>query len=191
MRPCEMTGYRVVERSLGATRIVRQDDGAERRVGAFVGFCLRFGSFEDGGEGGLEVGRRLSIDLLPADALEGLMHELGHVSEDSGAAGVEAAIGQLDEHVAQSGVDGCGGAEVADGAEDFRGEGFERSAFQSAELLPGVVMAEFRMIGGAEHAAAAAVRGAIGTPEFRGLGLDVGRGSRSGRWDRGRVNWLR
>ena len=80
----------------------------------FVRLGFGDGGFERGLERFLKVGGGGPLDSLPVHFFESLKQELRHVGEDCGAAGVETSVGQLDEGVADGGVDGCGATEVGD-----------------------------------------------------------------------------
>lgn len=94
------------------------------------------------------------------DRMESLDHKLTDVGEGQSVTNRDAVLGGEGEEFAEGAVDGEGGAEVAQRAEDFLGDDFR---VVKLEFLKGVLGAEGRVVRSKRHLAAAAVGGAIGT----------------------------
>lgn len=92
--------------------------------------------------------------LLAADGGKAVEEELADVGHGDGVAAGDAFVGELADEVAEEDVDGVGGGEVGDFAEEFSGDGFVVAALL-LEAFAGVVGAEFRIGTDGEHVAAA------------------------------------
>lgn len=92
---------------------------------------------------------------LPLDEGEAGEHDLAHVREGSGFARRDAVLRDGGKEFAEDVVDVGGGEEVAvEGGGDFVAEAL---GLEELKLLAGMEGAENRMVGAAQHAAAAAV----------------------------------
>jgi hypothetical protein len=89
---------------------------------------------------------------LAVDEGEAVEEQLGHVGEGNGVAAGDAFAGQLADEVAEEGVDGVGGGEVVEVAEEFGG-GFVVFAALLFAVETGVMRAEGRFGVGGEEAA--------------------------------------
>jgi hypothetical protein len=118
--------------------------------GSSVRAALAHVLVEDATPFGVALGVELAIE-----GGEAVKQELRNVGEGDGIATRNAFAGELFDEIAEEGVDGIGGGEVGEVAEEFRGVGVVLAALLF-EAEASVVRAKSRVGVGGEHAATVA-----------------------------------